>query len=215
MRIEIILLLLSGGIIYNIYTEGKFLKLLLSYKKYYQMAGILLGAFFLYYIIKKNPLQAKQVIMNSNEYLKYLPIDKNTSDMISPILNFTSTQNWMNGGDGGGGGGNGNYNQPQYPIIDMGGSPNSGNYAAADGGGHQQQVKATKRSVSESKKKFVASRQNWHCDSCKNQLNHTFEIDHKIRLEYGGSNHVDNLTALCRNCHGEKTAMENINNSSI
>ena len=32
----------------------------------------------------------------------------------------------------------------------------------------------------------------------------------KTRLEHGGSNHVDNLVAMCRECHGEKTAMENL-----
>jgi 5-methylcytosine-specific restriction endonuclease McrA len=46
---------------------------------------------------------------------------------------------------------------------------------------------------------------------CKNQLDHTFEVDHQIRLEYGGSNETSNLVALCRNCHGKKTAEENMN----
>jgi 5-methylcytosine-specific restriction endonuclease McrA len=67
-----------------------------------------------------------------------------------------------------------------------------------------------KRSVSETKKKFVASRQGWKCGDCQQQLNAWFEVDHKVRLEYGGSNHIDNLVALCRDCHGEKTSMENL-----
>ena len=70
--------------------------------------------------------------------------------------------------------------------------------------------KGTKRSVSETKKKFVASRQNWCCGGCKKQLNAWFEVDHKIRLADGGSNHVDNLIAYCRECHGQKTTMENL-----
>jgi 5-methylcytosine-specific restriction endonuclease McrA len=70
--------------------------------------------------------------------------------------------------------------------------------------------KTTKRSVSETKKKFVASRQNWCCGDCQQQLSAWFEVDHKIRLEHGGSNHIDNLVALCRECHGKKTAMENL-----
>ena len=48
------------------------------------------------------------------------------------------------------------------------------------------------------------------CNKCKKQLPAWFEVDHKMRLEYGGSNHVDNLEALCRDCHGRKTAMENL-----
>ena len=74
----------------------------------------------------------------------------------------------------------------------------------------QSGKKGTKRSVSETKKKFVASRQNWRCGHCDKQLTAWFEVDHKIRLEHGGSNHIDNLVALCRECHGEKTTIENL-----
>jgi len=70
--------------------------------------------------------------------------------------------------------------------------------------------KSNKRSVSETKKKYIASNQNWKCSKCKQQLSAWFEVDHKIRLEHGGTNDVSNLEALCRECHGEKTAMENL-----
>ena len=62
----------------------------------------------------------------------------------------------------------------------------------------------------ETKKKYVAAQQNWKCAHCKNQLPPTFEVDHKIDLQYGGTNHVSNLAALCRNCHGNKTMMNNL-----
>ena len=73
-----------------------------------------------------------------------------------------------------------------------------------------QSSKTHKRSVSETKKKFVASNQNWCCGDCKTKLPAWFEVDHKIRLDQGGSNDIDNLVALCRNCHGKKTSLENI-----
>ena len=73
-----------------------------------------------------------------------------------------------------------------------------------------QPSKSTKRSVSETKKKFVASNQNWCCGDCKVKLPAWFEVDHKIRLDQGGSNDINNLVALCRNCHGKKTSLENI-----
>ena len=75
---------------------------------------------------------------------------------------------------------------------------------------NQGNHKTVKRSVSETKKKYIASQQEWSCASCKHKLDHTFEIDHKVRLEYGGGNEVQNLVALCRNCHGIKTASENM-----
>lgn len=67
-----------------------------------------------------------------------------------------------------------------------------------------------KRSVSETKKKFVASSQDWKCGGCNTKLTAWFEVDHKTRLDRGGSNEVSNLVALCRNCHGKKTALENM-----
>jgi RNase P subunit RPR2 len=71
-------------------------------------------------------------------------------------------------------------------------------------------INTSKRSVSETKKKFVAARQDWKCGICKKQLPAWFEVDHTVRLEHNGTNHVDNLVAMCRDCHGEKTALENL-----
>jgi 5-methylcytosine-specific restriction endonuclease McrA len=72
--------------------------------------------------------------------------------------------------------------------------------------------KATKRSVSETKKKFVAASQNWLCGDCRRQLPAWFEVDHVIALHNGGTNEVGNLVALCRDCHGKKTAMDHLDN---
>jgi len=210
MRIEIVIFLITAGLIANLYTEGKYLKQLMNYKKYYQMAGIALGGLVVYWLIKKNPLNAGQMIIASNEYLKYLPIDKNTSSMISPILDFTSKQNFNLDQN------NYPYNEtrPIIPIQSMYKGPNQYERKILSSGGAEstngRKPGATKRSVSETKKKFVAARQGWKCGDCQDQLNAWFEVDHKIRLEYGGSNHVDNLVALCRDCHGKKTTIENL-----
>jgi hypothetical protein len=199
MRIEILIFIIAGLIIANIYTEGKVLKKLLSWKKYYQMIGVAFGAFMLYILLKRNPMRAQQVISSTNEYIKYLPIDRNTSNFISPILDFTSKQDFSgdvrNGREA--------YN---YPVIPM---PNH-NQTVSENRMLQSGKKATKRSVSETKKKYVASNQDWKCGDCGCKLPAWFEVDHKVRLEYGGSNHVDNLLALCRECHGKKTTIENL-----
>lgn len=196
MRFELILIIIAAGIMANIYTDGKVIKNLLSYKKYYQMMGVAFGAFMIYVLIKKNPNNAKNIIMTSNEYLKYLPVDRNTTSMISPILDFTSKHSFT--GDQYEGG----YN---HSIMAM---PNPVTHHEAkimSSGGT-----STKRSVSESKKKYVAHRQGWKCQHCGRVLPASFEVDHVIRLQHGGSNHIDNLVALCRDCHGEKTIVENL-----
>lgn len=71
--------------------------------------------------------------------------------------------------------------------------------------------KIHKRNVSSLTKKMVASNQEWKCGSCNQTLDYTYEIDHHIPLFKGGSNEISNLIALCRNCHGKKTLLENNN----
>ena len=80
----------------------------------------------------------------------------------------------------------------------------------ANDGGNNYMKKGVKRSFSKKKKKYVASQQNWKCGNCEIQLPAWFEVDHKIRLEHGGSNHINNLVAYCRDCHGKKTALESM-----
>ena len=41
--------------------------------------------------------------------------------------------------------------------------------------------------------KYVTSQQGWKCKHCDEQLKATFQVDHKIDLRYGGTNHVSNL----------------------
>lgn len=66
------------------------------------------------------------------------------------------------------------------------------------------------RKVSDQLKKLVASQQRWNCKKCKNILDATYEVDHILALEDGGNNDINNLQALCRNCHGKKTMEDNI-----
>jgi 5-methylcytosine-specific restriction endonuclease McrA len=194
MRIELWLILITSAIVFHIHTDGKYTKNILMHKKYIQMGGVVFGAFVLYILIKKNPANAQNILVTSNEYLKYLPVDKNTSSMISPILDFTSKHSFKSN----------DYDGNNQLVRIPNNQTRNAERILHSG------RKSTKRSVSETKKKFVASRQKWNCGECNEQLNAWFEVDHKIRLEYGGSNHVDNLVALCRECHGKKTTIENL-----
>ena len=191
MRFEIVIFLITIFVVANIYTDGKYLKIALSWKKYYQMIGVAFFGYMLCWLMRKSPEKAQSMLVASNEYLKYLPVDKSTTDFISPILDFTSKHDF------------GGPRPQQYESRIL----HSGGLGGGVGGGGGERVK---RSVSETKKKFVAARQNWHCGDCQKQLPAWFEVDHTIRLENGGSNHVDNLVALCRDCHGKKTAIENL-----
>jgi len=71
--------------------------------------------------------------------------------------------------------------------------------------------KALRSKLNETKKKVVASSQQWTCKQCRQLLDASYEIDHIIPLYKGGNNDINNLQALCRNCHGQKTIYDKLN----
>ena len=205
MKIELIIFIITGLLIANTYYDGKLIKILNTIKtsKYLKMATFVFGGLSLYLFLKKNPENSKEFLGRANDMIKTLPMTRESMGLISPFLNLTNTKSftdtnqdiYMNGGDGGGSGGGGANGNPGVNRMMMSGRG------------------TTKRSVSETKKKFVAANQNWLCGDCKRQLPAWFEVDHVIALHNGGSNEVSNLVALCRDCHGKKTAMDRLDHS--
>jgi len=55
----------------------------------------------------------------------------------------------------------------------------------------------------------IKESQNHQCGSCQKELNDIFEIDHITALQFGGTNLIDNLMALCCECHSKKSIKEN------
>jgi hypothetical protein len=193
MRLEIFVLGLTAFFVYNAYSDGKYTKMLMSFKKYYKMIFYVCLGVGIYILLKRNPNQGRNMLLYANNMVKYMPIDKSSMDMLSPIIDFTSKNDT-----------DGESFMESLNGVDRPGFSNSERRMNNSG------KNGTKRSVSETKKKYVAANQEWKCGHCQSQLDHTFEIDHKVRLEYGGGNDVQNLIALCRNCHGKKTASENM-----
>ena len=185
MKIEIIILAIVIFLVANTYYDGKLLDTLKSWQKYYQMAFFIVGGIGIYLLLKHNPKSGRDLFNSAQNVIRAVPIDKNSKDLLTPLLDFSS-KCCQEGGE-------------FQPIMNNQERrlQNSGRLS-------------TKRSVSETKKKYVASQQDWKCNDCRCKLPAWFEVDHVVRLEYGGSNNVDNLVALCRNCHGKKTAFENL-----
>ena len=189
MRFEFFLFAITAGIVGNIYTEGKLFAWILSKKKYYQMAGIVFGAIVLYWTFRRDPNRnISTLARKSSEFMKYLPLDANTSGLINPILDFTSRCDRTD------------IRSLTHPILPMDQPQLGGRGVHPEG-----YPPKTRRSVSETRKKHVAAAQQWRCLHCTKQLTAYFEIDHVVALEDGGSNEVDNLVALCRECHATKT----------
>jgi hypothetical protein len=203
MKIELVIFVITGLLIANTYYNGKLIKILNTVKssKYLKMATFAFGGLSLYLFFKKNPENSREFLGRANDMIKTLPMTRDSMDLISPFLNLTNTKSftdtnqdiYMNSGALGGG--SDGSNNPSVNRMMMSGRG------------------TTKRSVSETKKKFVAANQNWLCGDCKRQLPAWFEVDHVIALHNGGSNEVGNLVALCRDCHGKKTAMDRLDHS--
>ena len=182
MKLELLIFCITGFLILNTYYDGKYTKILQLGHKYFKMAMFGFVGLSIYLFIKKNPKQSKSLLSHANDIIRYMPIDKNTANMVSPIFDFTNMQQQMSEAS----------MSPQKKRMLRSG-----------------QV-AQSRSVSETKKKYIASQQAWKCAHCKQQLDASFQVDHVIRLADGGTNHIDNLEALCCNCHGKKTMIENM-----
>jgi hypothetical protein len=210
-KFEFIIFIITAALILNTYYDGKYFKMVetANARKYIKMATFGFFGLSMYLFLKKNPANSQTIMHHANELIKYMPISRESADMLTPLFDMTNKRTFFSGINGN----NGNDDEAedwsnanattskrqQYNINKM---MSSGGTSATTTNGSG--IKATKRSVSESKKKFVAAQQSWKCGDCKRQLPSWFEVDHKIRLENGGSNAVDNLVALCRDCHGKK-----------
>jgi hypothetical protein len=96
MRLEIFILGITAFFVYNTYHDGKYTKMLLSFKKYYQMIFFAFLGIGVYWLLKKNPVQGKNMLLHANNMIKYMPIDRSTMDMVSPLFDFTGKgQNQM------------------------------------------------------------------------------------------------------------------------
>ena len=181
MKINFVIFLITVFLMANTYYDGKFTEYLMKGKKYYKMATFGFVGLSIYLFINKNPGESKNLVKHATDLIRYMPVDSNTSDMLTPLFDFTNAREKLN---------QLNHTPQMKRMMNSGGG--------------------SKRCVSETKKKYVASMQDWKCGDCNNKLTAWFEVDHKTRLEYGGSNEVQNLVALCRNCHGKKTIHDSI-----
>ena len=199
MKLELFIFGITAFLVFNTYYDGKYLKVFHSWQKEIKMSTFAFVGLSLYIFLKKNPGQTQSMLSHANDIIRYMPISRSSADMLSPFLDFANKKSLFQEGD--------NFNLAQQPQQHQ--QPQTAKEAQmaarlmASGRNN-----ATKRSVSETKKKFVAAQQSWKCGHCDRQLPAWYEVDHIVRLEHGGSNNVDNLVALCRDCHGKKTAME-------
>ena len=192
MKIEFFVMIITIFLVYNTYHDGKYTDMLMGGKKYMKMASYAFIGLSLYMFIKKHPDHSKSMLVQANDLIRYMPIDQNTSDLISPLFDFSMAREKIN-----------NMKQQTLYGMDNIYGKQLNQYNSPQMKRMQIQV-LVENDVLVKRKKFVAARQNWRCSDCREQLDATFEVDHILDLQYGGSNHVDNLGAKCRRCHAKK-----------
>jgi hypothetical protein len=214
VKTEYIVFIITAVLIVNTYYDGQPLKMFQSNQKWIKMATFGFIGLSLFMFLRRNPENSRQLLFHANDIIKYMPISKGTADMITPFFDMTRVAPPHDGGAIGGatsramdsavGTPSARAAQPIARPSWGGGTPGG---TPAERRLLNSGKNSSKRSVSETKKKYVAAQQGWKCGDCQRQLPAWFEVDHVIALEHGGSNHIDNLVALCRDCHGKKTAM--------
>ena len=214
VKAEYIVFIVAAFLIVNTYYDGHLMKMFQSNQKWMKMAMFAFAGLSLFLFLRRNPENSRQLMYHANDIIKYMPISKGTADMITPFFDMTRVSPPNDGGAMGGASGGAMGGASGGAMSSAMGAPSSHGGGGGGGGGSPAERRilnsgknSSKRSVSETKKKYVAAQQGWKCGDCQRQLPAWFEVDHVIALEHGGSNHVDNLVALCRDCHGKKTAM--------
>ena len=193
MRIELWILFITAGLMYNAYYDNIFSKKIKENMKSIKIGLIGLGGLILYLFLKRHPTESRKMLHHASEMIKYMPIDKNSKDLINPFFDLTQNNSF--------------FSPQQAPTAPQNNTVTPQMKRMLRSGGNIGKPTTMKRSVSETKKKYVASSQKWCCGHCKQQLDATFEVDHIIELQNGGSNEISNLVALCPNCHRKKTMM--------
>ena len=215
VKAEYIVFLVAAFLIVNTYYDGRLTKLFQTNQKWMKMAMFAFVGLSLFLFLRRNPDNSRQLMFHANDIIKYMPISKGTADMITPFFDMTGGPPGVPPPNDGGAMGRAMSSAIGTTPSLGGGTPAQPSSHGGGGGGSSASERrilnsgknSSKRSVSETKKKYVAAQQGWKCGDCQRQLPAWFEVDHVIALEHGGSNHVDNLVALCRDCHGKKTAM--------
>ena len=91
MKIEIIVFGITLFFIANTYYEGKYISLLKSWKKYYNMIGIAFAGLSAYLFLKKYPNDARTMLNSASGVIRHLPVDKEASDLFAPLLNIAKS----------------------------------------------------------------------------------------------------------------------------
>jgi len=97
MKLELLILAITGFFIANTYYDGNYIKLIQGWQKYFKMAGFAFAGLSIYLFLKKNPSQSHTVIQQAANIIKSMPSAKSSLDVLTPFTDFTNQTSFMPG----------------------------------------------------------------------------------------------------------------------
>ncbi len=203
MRVELAVLFVAAAYVYDLYAQRAYTSAFLSwFRRGYPYVRVLVyaaGALLICQLIRRHPSRARDLVLHTRNLVTSMPIDKQSARLFSSVFDFTEHTPTRPG-----------FMHRVNPTSTLPLSSKGSGGGGGDGGGGRRQ----RRAVSETRKKWVAYIQGYKCYDCGVLLDHTYEVDHHVPLVHGGTNDVVGedgdvqLRALCRSCHGLKTARD-------
>ena len=125
MKVELLIFGVTAFFIANTYYDGKYVQIVKSWKKYYQMSAIGFAGLSAYVFLKKYPSHTRSLLSHASGIVKYMPIDKEAGDMLTPFLNLSKSEIFSSGSSQTSNISNGQYLTPQQNRITSSGKTSS------------------------------------------------------------------------------------------
>lgn len=69
-------------------------------------------------------------------------------------------------------------------------------------------VQTKKRIASANQRRILLVWQDFRCAICGEELTKSYQVDHIVPFSAGGKTTLENLQALCLNCHKQKSSQD-------
>jgi len=76
-------------------------------------------------------------------------------------------------------------------------------------------VKHGRQKIPLKTRELIRNKQENKCKQCTHELTPYFHLDHEVAMRFGGNHDIDNLQALCAECHTRKSTLESKYNMRI
>ena len=95
MKVELLVLAITGFFIANTYHDGKYMAMVKSWTKYYKMAGIAFAGLSAYLFFKKYPSDSRTLLSAGAGVIRHLPVDRGAVDFLDPFIQMTKSSGNM------------------------------------------------------------------------------------------------------------------------